>query len=94
MRLGRFTACVLSLAGVLALATCVHAADAPAPATTAHPSGAKKKPSKPQQDSAAARAEREKQEDLERRVEQLEQRYEMQQPDMPATDAGRPKAAP
>ena len=87
MRLLRSTACSIVLAGLVLLpAGHLPAAESPAksPPTKAKTTKPKKK------ESAAAAQERERREDLERRVEKLEQQYEMQPPAIPPTDAGRP----
>jgi len=95
-RLMRLLACTLAVAGALALATSVPAVDNPVPAKTPHRAGHKrttKTAAKQTEDSAAA-AERERREDLERRVEKLEQHYDMQQPTPPPPDAPARRSAP
>lgn len=85
MTVARFTACSLALVGALVLASSIPAADAPPKA----PAKSKKT------SAAAAEQEREKREDLERRVEKLEQQYEMKEPTTRPPDTAAPrKAAP
>jgi len=88
MRVARIVACSLALAGALVLAGNVRAADTPDTAANppaAHAKGKTVKATK--KSTAAAEAERAKREDLERRVEKLEQENEMKQPAMPPADA-------
>ena len=86
MTVARIVACSLALAGALVLARNVPAADdAPAKPAAAHAKAKTVKPTK--KSTAAAEAERAKREDLERRVEKLEQENEMKQPTMPPADA-------
>ncbi len=76
-----------------AMITATLAASAPTPAP--HGKHAAKHRTHPRRaasntESEAARREREQRDDLERRVERLEQRYEMQQPSTPPPDAAAP----
>ncbi len=95
MTLCRFVKGSLPILGAIVLmVTCTDrafAADSPQPV---QPSATKRSPRHSRtraasKESAAARQEREHREDLERRVEQLEQRYEMKPPAMPPTDPTR-----
>jgi hypothetical protein len=86
MTAARIVACSLALAGALVFASNVPAADdTPAKPPAAHAKGKTVKPATKSTD--ASEAERAKREDLERRVEKLEQENEMKQPAMPPTDA-------
>ena len=95
MTLRRFAKCSLPILGAIVLMT--TAADrvfATDPGQPVEPSAIKRSPHHSRtraasKESAAMRRERERREDLERRVEQLEQRYEMKPPAMPPTDPTR-----
>ncbi len=92
MIVGRFTAYAFALTATLVLAGGLPAAETPSKVPPAH--AATRTKANPKKDSAAARAERERRADLERRVEKLEQRYEMQEPVMPPPDAAPARPAP
>ena len=84
MSFRRFAACSLAIVGMLVLTRSLPAAESP-PKALRTPGVTK--------NSAAAHKERQRREDLERRVEQLEQHYEMKDPVVPAQPAS-PKPAP
>lgn len=92
MRFHRIAACSSTILAGLFLTVAVpraaFATDAPDATPTAT---TKKAPHRARthtagKESAAARQERERREDLERRVERLEQRYELKEPAMPPAD--------
>jgi hypothetical protein len=90
-RLAHYSLCMLGMLVLIGIGSgIVLAADAPA--ATPHPT--KKAPRHVHAhakatDSEAARREREHRDDLERRVEHLEQENEMKQPNMPPPDPAR-----
>ncbi len=87
MEIRRGIASALALAGALVqVAPCSLLAAEPTPKPP-HRHVAKKS-------AAATQAEREHREDLERRIERLEQRYEMKEPAMPPPAAPARKPAP
>lgn len=90
-RLTHDSLCVLGMLVVIGIGSgTAFAADAPA--ATPHPTKKAARHVRARAhatDSEAARREREHREDLERRVEHLEQQNEMKQPNMPPPDPAR-----
>ena len=81
----RLAACSLAIVGMLVFTRGLRAAES----TPRHP---RTRPTP--KSSAAARQERERREDLERRVERLEQRYEAKDPAMPPAEPATRRPAP
>ena len=95
MTLHRFAKRSVAILGTIVLiTTCTDRAFATDPSQPIEPSAIKRSPQRVRKhaastESGAARQEREHREDLERRVERLEQRYEMTPPTLPPSDSTR-----